>query len=161
MRASPCGGVRRRGFTLIEILIVVLILGILAAVVVASLNTTTDDAKKNAFAASIKIFANASMRYAVDTGAYVGDGSSGQVPAGFAPYINSNSYTSVTPIGGVWDTEYNSYGIISAVGVHFNGQGETRDDAYMAEIDAILDDGDLSTGAFRKLGAGRYYWVIA
>ena len=93
MQQSPCGGVRRLGFTLIEVLIVVLILGMLAAVVVASFNTTTDDAKKNAFAASIKIFANASMRYLVDTGTYVGDGSSGEVPAGFAPYINSNSYT--------------------------------------------------------------------
>jgi prepilin-type N-terminal cleavage/methylation domain-containing protein len=160
MHRSSHTSVRRLGFTLIEILIVVVILGVLAAVVVASFNTTTDDARKNAFASSIKIFADASMRYALDNGAYVADGSSGQVPAGFAPYIEPNSYTAATPVGGVWDTELNSFGVVSAVGVHFNGTGPTRDDAYMVEIDAILDDGDLASGAFRKLAGDRYYWVI-
>jgi prepilin-type N-terminal cleavage/methylation domain-containing protein len=160
MQQSSCGGVRRRGFTLLEILIVVVILGVLAAVVVASFNTTTDDARQNAFAASIRIFAKASMRYAIDHGSYVGDGSSGQVPAGFEPYVEPNTYTATTPIGGVWDTENNSFGIVSAVGVHFNGTGETRDDAYMTQIDAIVDDGDLSTGPFRKLAADRYYWIV-
>ena len=31
----------------------------------------------------------------------------------------------------------------------------------MQEIDAIIDDGDLATGVFRKLAGRRYYFVLA
>ena len=48
----------------------------------------------------------------------------------------------------------------SALGVHFDGTGQTRDDMYMREIDALVDDGDLATGRFRKLEDGRYYSII-
>jgi prepilin-type N-terminal cleavage/methylation domain-containing protein len=41
-------GGRRRGFTLIEILIVVVILGVLAALVIPGVTTALDDANKNA-----------------------------------------------------------------------------------------------------------------
>ena len=51
-------------------------------------------------------------------------------------------------------------GLTSALGVHFNGMGETRDDAYMSGIDAVVDDGNLSTGGFRKLAGDRYYFIL-
>ncbi len=58
--------------------------------------------------------------------------------------------------------EADSYGLTSALGVHFkNGTGDRKDDAYMQVIDAIIDDGDLSTGVFRKLAGRRYYFVVA
>ncbi len=55
-----------------------------------------------------------------------------------------------------------SYGLTSSLGVHFkNGTGDRKDDAYMQEIDAIIDDGDLASGSFRKLAPRRYYFVVA
>jgi prepilin-type N-terminal cleavage/methylation domain-containing protein len=149
-----------RAFTLIEILIVVLILGILAAVVIPLFVDSSDDARKSAFVSSLKVYMRAEARYRFDNGEYLVDGSSGEVPAGFEDYIDTNNWTSVTPIGGVWDTEFNDSGVVSALGVHFNGEGETRDDAYMQTIDGIVDDGNLATGGFRRLAAGRYYAVI-
>jgi hypothetical protein len=71
------------------------------------------------------------------------------------------NWTNVTPIGGVWDTEFNDNGVTSALRIHFNGEGETRDDAYMQQVDAIVDDGNLATGGFQRLAAGRYYAIIA
>jgi prepilin-type N-terminal cleavage/methylation domain-containing protein len=151
---------QHRAFTLMEILIVVVILGILAAVVVSSVVIAVDDAEKSAFSTSTKHLATAATRYYHDTGTWLEDSSTGELPAGFAAYIDER-YWGDTPIGGQWDAQYNEMGIVSAIGVHFNGTGETRDDAYMVDIDAMLDDGNLNTGSFRKLAAGRYYYVLA
>jgi prepilin-type N-terminal cleavage/methylation domain-containing protein len=150
----------RRGFTLIEVLIVVVILGILATIVLATFRGTTEDAEQTAFTASGRIFSDAALRYWIDNREYLEDASSGVLPAGFEPYVLESAWGE-TPIGGVWDTELNSFGIVSALGVHFDGTGETRGDAYMLEIDAVVDDGDLTTGGFRRLAGDRYYFVLA
>lgn len=150
----------RRAFTLIEILIVVVILGVLAAIVLPQFVGVTGDVERGTFVADIRIFVNAAERYRLDTGEYLEDSSSGDCPAGLEAYIEEAKWESVTPIGGVWDAELDSFGIRSALGVHFNGEGETRDDAYMLLIDDAFDDGDLATGVFRKLAGDRYYFVI-
>ena len=77
----------RRGFTLIEILIVVVILGILATIVLATFRGTTEDAERTAFLSSGRIFSDAALRYWIDNRAYLEDASSGVLPAGFEPYV--------------------------------------------------------------------------
>ena len=151
---------RRNGFTLIEILVVVVILGVLAAIVIPQFVNASGDTEKIAFIADRRIFADAAKRYKLQTGERLEDSSSGELPAGFEPYIQESRWTDPTPIGGVWDTELDSFGVKSALGVHFWGGGTARDDAYMQEIDAIFDNGDLNTGVFRKIADGRYYWIL-
>jgi len=151
---------QRTAFTLVEILIVVVILGILAAIVVPFFGSATDDARRGAFIEDLRVFSEAAEYFHARTGSPVSDGSSGQMPAEWDGYIDEAAFESGTPIGGVWDTEYNDNGVTSAVGVHFDGTGETRDDAWMVQVDAILDDGNLASGTFRRLAAGRYYRVL-
>ncbi|MBT8485301.1 MAG: type II secretion system protein [Phycisphaerales bacterium] len=154
---------RRRlqtGFTLIEILIVVVILGILAAIVLSLFGTSSQNAQRTAFATSGRILTDAAVRYRLDTRDYLEDAASGVLPIGFAPYIQETAWGE-TPIGGVWDTELNSFGVTAALGVHFDGTGETRGDLYMLGLDDMMDDGDLTSGEFRKLAADRYYFVLA
>ncbi len=128
----------RKGFTIIEILIVVVILGLLAAVVLTFFGDSRKDAQQVAFISDVRIFGNAARVYWVRTGEHLEDSASGALPAG-------------------WD----SYGVQSAFGVDFaNGGGEDRDDAYMLEIDRTMDNGDLSTGRFRKIAPGRYYFIL-
>ncbi|MEM7228114.1 MAG: prepilin-type N-terminal cleavage/methylation domain-containing protein [Planctomycetota bacterium] len=150
-----------RAFTLMEILIVVVILGVLSAITVPAISGTTDDARKTSFVSSLKTYVKAVQRYRIDNGAYPADGSSGVIPAGLDVYVDENNFNSVTPIGGVWDTELGSYGVTAAIGVHFDGSGDTQNDAYMATIDAMLDDGDLAAGAFQRIDGGRYYYILA
>ncbi len=150
----------RPAFTLVEILIVVVILGILAAMVIVSVSNPRKDTEQTSFAADGKTFLGAAILYFAKTGEFLEDGSSGELPAGFSDYIDENAWTRMTPIGGVWDTEFEDNGVTSALGVHFNGEGPTQDDAYMAEIDSMVDDGDLASGSVRKLGDDRYYFVI-
>jgi general secretion pathway protein G len=149
---------QRAGFTLVEILIVVVILGILAAIVIPSFANATEDTRKAAFAQDLRSFEGGILRYEVDNGEFPPDGGSGTVPAGMEDYVNVPKWESGSPIGGVWDNETDDV-LTAGMGVHFNGSGQTRDATYMTDIDLMIDDGVLSTGSFRVYG-DRYYRVI-
>ncbi len=153
-------GAKLRAFTLVEILIVVVILGILAAFVIPLFANATRDSEKASFAESLRTFYHAAILYETQENTILPDGSSGTIPPGMEGYIRGEQWTRPTPIGGVWDTEANSFGITSAIGVHFNGQGASQDDAFMTTIDQFIDDGILASGAFRKLDADRFYMVV-
>ncbi len=149
----------RKAFTLVEILIVVVILGILAAIVVPRFTGATEDARIGAFIASIKTYADACEYYNAREGRYPVDGSSGAVPAGMETYIDEDEWTAGTPMGGAWDTEYQESGVTAAVGVHFN-DGTNPGDAVMLLVDQRFDNGDLDTGSFQKLAGDRYYYIL-
>lgn len=151
----------RRGFTLVEILIVVVILGILAVIVIALFGDSRKETEQAGFVDSLRTFVEAAMIYQAKTGDYPVDGSSGIVPPGFEDYVDEDAWSRPTPIGGVWDTELDSYGVKSALGVHFWGGGAVQDGAYMQEVDALFDDGDLGAGRFRQLDPDRYYYIVA
>jgi len=151
---------RISGFTLIEILIVMAIMGVLATMVIAIIKNVSDGARRTAFQLNGKRFVEAATRYHLDYGEYPEDSALGVLPFDFEFYIQAEKWVQVTPIGGLWDCQLYSDGITSAIGVDFNGASTVRDDAYMQEVDAIVDDGNLATGYFQKLGAGRFYFII-
>ncbi|MDK2794252.1 MAG: type pilus assembly protein PilA [Caldanaerobacter sp.] len=57
-----------RGFTLIELIVVIAILGILAAIAVPRVTTSLSNAKKNADIANAQIIGQAAERYYIETG---------------------------------------------------------------------------------------------
>lgn len=150
---------QRHGFTLIEILIVVVILGILAATVIVQVVDARKDTEKIAFITSGRIFADAALRFRLEYGAYPNDTMPGNLPDGFAEYINYQAWLADTPIGGQWDAELNEDGIISAVGVVFDNSNR-KSAEYMREIDTAMDDGNLNTGFFRRFNADRYFFIV-
>jgi prepilin-type N-terminal cleavage/methylation domain-containing protein len=152
----------RRGFTLIEILIVVVILGVLASVVIAQFTGVSDDAERTAFITSGRTFVEAAQRYQLDYGAYP-NGAPGNLPPGFGDYVTAHQFEGVTPVGGLWDTAENAFGFTAALGVFFGAGAPSphRDDDYMRQIDEAVDDGDLTTGSFQKVANTRYFWIVA
>ena len=150
----------RLAFTLMEVLIVVVILGILAAIVVVSFGGSVRESEQRSFISSLQTLVQSVGIYQARELNHAPDSSTGILPNELEDYMDRRSFEALTPIGGRWDIEYNDHGVTSAVGVHFDGSGDTRDAVYMAEIDALCDDGDLTTGTFRQLAADRYYWVI-
>ncbi|MBN2582037.1 MAG: prepilin-type N-terminal cleavage/methylation domain-containing protein [Planctomycetes bacterium] len=156
-RAGSASG----GFTIIEILIVVVILGLLAAIVMTLFGDSREEARQIAFISDVEIFGNAARVYWVRTGEHVAAADAGVVPVGWESYIDHRKWQRTTPIGGAWDTELDTFGVKSALGVDFaNGGGEDQDDTYMSEVDSRFDDGDLATGRFRRLAPGRYYFIL-
>ncbi|MEL6797073.1 MAG: type II secretion system protein [Planctomycetota bacterium] len=152
---------RPRAFTLVEMLIVVVILGIVAAVVVPSFANAVEPSKHASFATSARAFSQAIQLYRAENGVWPEDGTSGQAPAGTEDLLDLDAFESPTPVGGVWDGESDGAGLAYGIGVHFDGTGVTRDDTYMIDIDIMMDDGDLSTGGFMSFPDNRYYLVIA
>ena len=60
-------------------------------------------------------------------------------------------------MGGNWDYEEFSSGITSGIGVI----NPSLDESEFAKTDTLIDDGNLSTGRFRKITDNSYFWVIA
>jgi prepilin-type N-terminal cleavage/methylation domain-containing protein len=150
----------RRGFSLVEMSIVVVMIGILAALAASRYGSYDRLSAQATFINDIRIFRQAAEVYYDQTGTWLEDSSSGRLPGGWGPYVDADRWESATPIGGCWDFENESFGLTSAFGVHFYRYPPRRDDSYMVQIDAEFDDGDLSTGMFRKIAWDRYYCVM-
>jgi prepilin-type N-terminal cleavage/methylation domain-containing protein len=158
-RASASRSRRRRGFTLVEILIVVVILGVLAALTVVQAASATQEARHQAFASTLDTFIDAAYLYMAQNNEYLPDFGSGTIDDDFAEYIDRSVWERRTPIGGVWDVEFEDVGgVTSAIGVHFNDGAP--DVEFLTAVDAIVDDGDLNDGEFLELAADRYYYVL-
>jgi hypothetical protein len=67
--------------------------------------------------------------------------------------LSAVHWTEPTPIGGQWDWDFLQYGAIAGVSVFMPDLTE----AQMARIDARIDDGDLTTGIFRRRSSGYIY----
>ena len=148
----------RQGFSLIELIIVVVIIGILSAIAIPRLSRGTEGASINAFVNEINNLAKAIDQYQVESGNQIADSSTGVLPTELADCLNANSWKGQTPLGGQWDIARDESGIVLAVGVHY--MSSSPDEDALRQADAILDDGDLTTGAFRKIAANRYYLVL-
>ena len=91
-----------RGFTLVELLIVIVILGILATVTVFAVKGMTDKAKVNTCAADRKAMEVAVEGYYAQNGAYAASGA-GLVPSflrAASPNYTTDNTGAVTPIAG-------------------------------------------------------------
>lgn len=148
----------RQGFSLIELVIVVVIIGVLGAIAIPRLSRGSDGARVNAFISEINTFANAIDRYQQQTQGDVADASTGVFPIEMRGYLHQRSWEKATPLGGRWDIEANDNGVALGVGVHYmSGTPEIKS---LLQVDRSIDDGDLSTGAFKKIASRRYYLVL-
>jgi len=67
-------GLKRGGFTLVELLVVVLIVGILAAISVPQYNKSVETSKAEAAASTLTMIGQAQRMFQLDLGSYVANG---------------------------------------------------------------------------------------
>ena len=147
----------KSGFTLVEIMIVVVIIGLLAAMALPAFKRARESSQNTRFANDVRVFASAIETFTTEKGVYPEDSGSGAFPTGMGDYIRTEQWNYGPSIGGVWDVERDSYGVRSAVGSH----------QFIASIEQLTvfdnkyDDGDLTNGNYRQLAGDRYYYIIA
>jgi prepilin-type N-terminal cleavage/methylation domain-containing protein len=152
------GRLRRmiEGFTLIEIMVSVGILGLLAAMAVPSFMKARTQTYVSCVANDLRVFSAAFEQRCMETGIYPPD-TEDTFPPEMTGYIDR--YRWRTPVlGGRYEWEgpdANPYAAVAIVGPN-PGFGE----GIMSQLDRLVDDGVLTTGRFRLVDSGRYTFVI-
>ncbi len=148
---------RAAGFTLIEIMIVVAIIALLAVIALPSFLRAREQTRKTQFVNSLRVARDAADLFVTEHNGYPSDVTRGVLPAGMATYFNGHfDWTAPTPVGGRWDWDYKVFGFTAGVSVVSPDESPEE----MVKIDAMIDDGDLTTGAFRQTAGGRYTWIL-
>ncbi|MEM7812770.1 MAG: prepilin-type N-terminal cleavage/methylation domain-containing protein [Planctomycetota bacterium] len=145
---------RRRGFTLIELIVVVATLGILAAVATARFRNVGEDAAVVALLADIDAVFDAAELFHAIHGRWPDNADTGEFPSDFDGLLPSNFFERTTPIGGTYDwngpgTSAPNYGVYVLLG----------DTSMHSDVDELADDGNFNTGWIERLGS-RLNFVI-
>ena len=148
---------RRAGFTLVEIMVVVVIIGLLAALAIPAFQKVQRAAQNNRVANDFRVFAQAFETYAAQNGAWPANVGPAVVPAGMSNAdFKVSVWQTATTIGGRWNWDQNIAGFTAGISI----SSFTCTDAQLQEIDAKLDDGDLTTGNFQKVSSNRVMYIL-
>jgi len=147
-----------RGFTLVEILVVVVIISLLAMLSIPGLQMVQRRAKSSAIINDFRVFATAFETYAHEKGSFPAEANAGVVPAGMETSLKADAWLRVTPMGGHYNWENNQmhFGNRYKAAIAITATGDAPlplDVNQLTDIDKAIDDGDLYNGNFR-LGAG-------
>jgi len=147
-------GVHRRnsGFTLVEVMIVVTIIGLLAALSLPIWTRARQNSRCNAFINDLRTGIEAAQRCAFEEGAWPAEVAAGAQPPSMAPYWSSKYWLNPTPLGGQWDWEAGKPGVVAGLAVT-----NPAEVTLMQTVDEKYDDGNLSTGKFQNLNGGYVY----
>ena len=165
IRKSGVG--RQTGFTLVEIMIVVSIIGLLAAIATPSFLRSRALARATKCANNLRMYVDALTQYNLENGEYPPQSISGLgvLPVGLEDYLDPDHYDGDTACGGQWRWLnaaaglFAPYYLIQIVDGAYAGKS-SPDVELLREVDSIFDDGADAGGKFRLyLGKSAYYIV--
>ena len=141
---------RVRAFTLVEIMVVVVLIGLLAAAALPTYRHITMRSKATAMENDLRAFSTALITYNLQNGHWPADCAAGVIPPEVAGAM-STAFALKTPIGGVYKFNFgvpaDGVTATAAIIVETSGSNLMTDDvAQLTMIDKQMDDGNLSTG---------------
>lgn len=136
-------------------MIVVVIIGLLAAIAIPAFSRVREKAQNSRFISDLRTFSQAFEVYAQVNGQWPNNVGSSVVPPGMSGDFNEANWKGRNSIGGRWNWDRNINGVSAGIST----TNVTVDDAQMATIDAVIDDGNLSTGLFQKF-SDRYTYIL-
>jgi type IV pilus assembly protein PilA len=137
-------------------MIVVVIIGLLAALAIPAFQRVRRASQNSRLENDLRVFSQAFETYAAEKGAWPANVGPGVVPAGMAGTFKTSVWQSPTEIGGQWNWDTGISGITAGISI----SGFTCDDTQLTEIDAKIDDGDLTTGNFQKIQPTRVMLIL-
>lgn len=153
---SRTSSARGRGFTLVELIAVIVVLAVLAGVAVPKYFDHSSKAKRSAMAATFKAFQHAVAQYQMSYGEPVRDVQWNKtIPPGIERFIQFDLASASSPFGGTWYW----HNLSSQPGMATVLVNPTVSATDAAAIDAIVDDGDVNTGLFRYQAPWMWIWT--
>ncbi len=147
-------------FSLVEIMIVVAILADVLIIAVPAFLRARNLAQNTKFINGLRTASAGFEMYAAENNRYPAAAAPGTLPAGMNIYLTGVTWSDSTPIGGRWSWAPAQWGSVAQLGVSYAGGSSIADDVRMADIDTRMDNGVLSTGAFRKRDSANYMQII-
>jgi len=144
-----------RAFSLVEISVVVMIIGILATMSMPAVRKAGDAAKVSTYISDLRVFSGAFDQFAQTHGQWPDTQRSTQnFPEGMEGYLSNSAWTRFSPIGGnySWDRDVVQNGRTITAAISLIDAADRPvfvTSAQLDEIDRKLDDGNLSTGMFQ------------
>ena len=153
-----------RGFSLIELMIVITMIGILGASAIAGFQRLGARAHASAFWSDMRVFAEAFGRHAQERGGFPASvGTAGQVPSGMSDYLRQSNWEKPTPLGGryEWIDRDSVTGFTRPLDGAIRVTSCTWTMDQLRRLDGWFDDGNLATGSLTVGDAGTsVYFVI-
>ncbi|MDI1250814.1 MAG: prepilin-type N-terminal cleavage/methylation domain-containing protein [Lacunisphaera sp.] len=144
----PKATIRRiQAFTLVEIMIVVVIIGLLAAMAIPAFQRSRLRSQAARLTNDFRQIDSAFQRYLLENGTAPAAAGLGVVPTGMTGYLPT-AFTSTSPLGGNYQWSGPSAYVVL--------RNSNATDTIMQMVDTALDDGDLTTGEFQKLAGIGY-----
>lgn len=148
-----------RGFTMVELVVVILVLGVLAGVAAPRLIQTTEDAAANATVTQIRSIFTAVEVYAAEHGRLPANVATGVLPPDLRGRVPERVFTEPSPIGGYYD--WNGPGTtVDTYGVTVSFYPANRPRGVLTALDNAYDDGDADTGWIRRHSSNSINFVL-
>ena len=150
-------GKKNRGFTLVEIMIVVVIIGLLAAMGIPAFKRITLKSQGTTCANNLRQFAHAFEQYATEKGGWPENANAKEVPTGMDGRLPEVAWTTPTP--GLHEYDWDTGVLEISAAISIRPLAGYNADPLFVEIDKVLDDGNISTGRFR-LVSDRFMYIL-
>ena len=152
-RGSP------RGFSLIELLMVITVIGIVSSIAIPSLIRYRDLAQVRAVASNMETFSKGFQTYRTSLGGFPPDWHlSGpyNLPPRMEQFIPGEIWAATTPLGGNYNWEGPDNYPYAGISIYQHSASSDLIDL----LDDFLDDGDTTQGKFRVAGNGRPTYIV-